>query len=71
MASSTHHRQLTGARENAIRAALGPQAHITDHYARVGRCSLAEAVVVLMRLERAGLASRGRCYAGMTWKGLR
>lgn len=55
-------------RTNAILAALSREAHITEHFAHAARCSVAEATVELMRLERQGLAQRDKCYAGMTWK---
>lgn len=56
-------------RERLIREALGRKAHPTEHYARAARCSLGEAAVVLLRLERDGVAEHGRpCREGMTWR---
>jgi len=54
-------------RESAIRSALDSTPHHTEYFARYARCSLAEAVVVLQRLKREGVALSGRGYAGMTW----
>lgn len=60
------------AAEKAIRAALRPtDPRITDFYARQAGCSLGDAALILMRLEREGVAARGpRSSSGMTWRGV-
>lgn len=56
------------ARASAIERAVDPHGHITDYFAYAARCTIGEAVVELVRLERQGLVVRGRSGAGMTWK---
>ena len=55
-------------RQAAILAALEDVPHMTEHFQRVGRCTLAEAIVELLRLEAEGLARRGGRVGGMTWR---
>jgi hypothetical protein len=57
--------------EQAIRRALNPHdARTTDFFAREGRCTLGDATLILMRLEREGVAERGPHHmSGMTWRG--
>lgn len=58
-------------REAAILAAAEEVGHITEHFQWAGNCTLGQAVVVLMRLEREGLVERGRNGYGMTWRAAR
>lgn len=48
--------------------AASTNGHITEHYAHAAHCSVGEAVVELLRLEREGLVTRSRNGFGMTWK---
>ena len=62
--------QTTSRSERILRALRAEPSvpHHTEYFAQAGRCSVAEAVVELMRFERQGLVVTGRGYAGMTWR---
>lgn len=55
-------------RTRLIRQAVEGVAHHTEFFQTEGRCTLGEATVVLMELEREGYVQRGKGWQGMTWK---
>jgi hypothetical protein len=55
-------------RTRLIRQAVERVAHHTEFFQTEGRCTLGEATVVLMELEREGYVQRGDGWKGMTWK---
>jgi hypothetical protein len=59
------------ARAEAMLRFASTHGHITESYASAARCSLGEAVVELLRLERECLIERSRNGYGMTWRAVR
>jgi hypothetical protein len=56
-------------RRDRIFAAAEHAAHPTEHFSSAARCSLGEAAVELLALEREGRVERDEhAYVGMTWK---
>ncbi len=51
--------------------ALEAAPHQSEVFAREGRCTLGEAVVVLLQLESEGVAERGRHAGEVTWRAAR